>query len=197
MKSSKGVPKGISLELSSAGASVGCWMEASSICCRPGLAWNATRRCDSWEVPFPVSVVTASPPISFPLVAEVRTAANPTRDQDGDVRAPIQVPRSQVPSAPSPKIASEQWLPFSAHGFGQLGGCDEQWRSSLAADLHTACLNGDIKPWSHTPRLGDLLDATTISFPGKPAHFRIQGWALSVWTACLEGWKCREQTDPE
>ena len=80
-----------------------------------------------------------------------------------------------MPSAPSPKIASEQWLPFSVDGFGQLGGCEAQWRSSLAAHLCTACLNGDIKPRGHTPQLGDLLDPTTLSFPGEPAHFCIQG----------------------
>lgn len=89
-------------------------------------------------------LISHSFPGSFPLAAVLRTAANPTQDQDGDARAPIQVSRSRVPSAPSPKIASEQWLPFSAHGFGQFGACEVRWRSSLAADLHTACLNRDM-----------------------------------------------------
>lgn len=80
-----------------------------------------------------------------------------------------------MPSAPSPKIVPERWLPFSTRGFGQLGGCGVGWRSSLAADLRTACLNRDIKPQGRMPGLGDLLDPTTLSFPGEPAHLCIQG----------------------
>lgn len=75
-----------------------------------------------------------------------------------------------MPSAPSPKRASEQQLPLSAHEFGQLGGREACGGSSLADGLSTACLTRVIKPRGPMPQLGDLLHPTTRSLPGEPAQ---------------------------